>query len=52
MMGVIGSGIVITGSGRQRKPKSAQPRNWGWVTVIQAINAEGWAVQLFIMVVS
>ncbi|KAG6996134.1 Tigger transposable element-derived protein 1 [Fusarium oxysporum f. sp. conglutinans] len=50
MMGMIGSGIVITGAERRGKPKSVQPGNREWVTVIQAINAEGWAIDPFIVV--
>ncbi|PHH49707.1 hypothetical protein CFIMG_007664RA00001 [Ceratocystis fimbriata CBS 114723] len=50
MMGVIASGIVITGAERRGKAKSLQPGNQEWVTVIQAINAEGWAVMPFIVV--
>ncbi|KAL2887330.1 hypothetical protein HOO65_050451 [Ceratocystis lukuohia] len=50
MMGVIASGIVITGAERRGKAKSLQPGNREWVTVIQAINAEGWAVAPFIVV--
>ncbi|KAG6980848.1 hypothetical protein FocnCong_v007738 [Fusarium oxysporum f. sp. conglutinans] len=49
-MGMIGSGIVITGAERRGKPKSVQPGNREWVTVIQAINAEGWAIDPFIVV--
>ncbi|KAL9565161.1 hypothetical protein ACKAV7_010806 [Fusarium commune] len=50
MMGMIGSGIVITGAERRGKPKSVQPGNREWVTVIQAINAEGRAIDPFIVV--
>jgi hypothetical protein len=52
MMGMIGSGIVITGAERRGKPKSMQPGNREWVTVIQAINAEGRAIDPFIVVAS
>ena len=41
LMGMIASGMVITGSERRSKPKSVQPGNREWVTVIRAINAEG-----------
>ncbi|KAF6527705.1 hypothetical protein HZS61_008007 [Fusarium oxysporum f. sp. conglutinans] len=41
MMGVIASGMVITGTDRRGRPKLVQPGNWEWITVIQAINAEG-----------
>ncbi|KAG6995868.1 hypothetical protein FocnCong_v015214 [Fusarium oxysporum f. sp. conglutinans] len=50
MMGVISSGIVVTSSERHVKPKSVQPGNREWVTAIQAINAEGQAIDPFIVV--
>jgi hypothetical protein len=50
MMGMISSGIVVTRAERHGRPKSVEPGNREWVTVIQAINAEGWAVQPFIVV--
>ncbi|EMT70373.1 hypothetical protein FOC4_g10000140 [Fusarium odoratissimum] len=36
-MGVIASGMVITGTERRRRPKSVQPGGQEWITVIQAI---------------
>jgi len=50
MMGMIASGMVVTGAERRGRPKSVQPGNREWGTVIQAINAEGWAIQPFIVV--
>ncbi|KAJ3454558.1 hypothetical protein MRS44_013158 [Fusarium solani] len=50
MMGLIASGMVVTGAERRGNPKSVQPGNREWVTVIQAINAEGRAIQPFIVV--
>jgi hypothetical protein len=50
MMGVIASGMVVTGAERRGKAKSVQPGNREWVTIIQAINAEGWAIAPFIVV--
>ena len=50
MMGVISSGIVVTSSERHGNPKSVQPGNREWVTAIQAINAEGQAINPFIVV--
>ncbi|KAI8416172.1 hypothetical protein FOFC_02490 [Fusarium oxysporum] len=44
MMGVIASGMVVTGAERRGRPKSVQPGNREWITVIQAINAEGQAI--------
>ncbi|RKK90403.1 hypothetical protein BFJ68_g16457 [Fusarium oxysporum] len=49
-MGMIASGMVVTGAERRGRPKSVQPGNREWVTVIQSINAEGWAIQPFIVV--
>ena len=37
MMGIIMAGMVVTGSERQGRPKSVQPGNREWITVIQAI---------------
>jgi hypothetical protein len=50
MMGVISSGIVVTSLERRGNPKSVQPGNREWATVIQAINAEGQAIDPFIVV--
>jgi hypothetical protein len=50
MMGKIEPGIVITSSERPGNPKSVQPGNREWATVIQAINAEGQAIDPFIVV--
>ncbi|PNP76804.1 hypothetical protein FNYG_09820 [Fusarium nygamai] len=49
LMGMIASGMVVTGSERRVRPKSVQPGNREWITVIQAINAEGWAIAPFII---
>ncbi|EGU72761.1 hypothetical protein FOXB_16732 [Fusarium oxysporum f. sp. conglutinans Fo5176] len=50
MIGVISSGVVVTGSERRGRSKSVQPWNRRWVTTIQAINAEGQAIEPFIVV--
>jgi hypothetical protein len=50
LMGMIASGMVVTGAERRGRRKSVQPGSREWVTVIQAINAEGWAIQPFIVV--
>jgi hypothetical protein len=34
LIGMIASGIVVTGTDRRRKPKSVQPGNREWITVI------------------
>jgi hypothetical protein len=49
-MGVILSGTVIISSERRGNPKSVQPGNWEWATVIQAINAGGQAIDPYIVV--
>ncbi|KAF6525264.1 hypothetical protein HZS61_011059 [Fusarium oxysporum f. sp. conglutinans] len=49
MMGMISSGMVVTGSERLGRPRSVQPGNREWITVIQAINAEGQAIEPFII---
>jgi hypothetical protein len=50
MMGVITSGMVVTGAERRGNPKKIQPGNREWVTVIQSISAGGWATPPFIVV--
>jgi hypothetical protein len=49
MMGLIQSGMVVTGSERQGRPKSVQPGNREWITAIPAINAEGQSIPPFII---
>jgi hypothetical protein len=49
MMGIIMAGMVVTGSERQGRPKLVQPGNREWITVIQAINAEGQSIVPFII---
>ena len=50
MMGMIFPGMVVTTSeGRTGKAKLAQPGNREWATVIQGINASGWAIPPFII---
>jgi hypothetical protein len=49
MMGIIMAGMVVTGSEKQGRPKSVQPGNREWITVIQAINAEGQSIAPFII---
>ena len=50
MMGIISSAMVVTSADRRGKPKLAQPGNREWVTVIQGINSQGWAVPPFLVV--
>jgi hypothetical protein len=43
-MGVIGTAKVVTGSETVLCPKLVQPGNTEWVTVIEGVNAAGWAL--------
>ncbi|KKA22215.1 hypothetical protein T310_3779 [Rasamsonia emersonii CBS 393.64] len=43
-MGMISTAKVVTGSESRGRPKAIQPGNREWVTVIEAINAAGWAL--------
>jgi len=49
MMGIIIAAIVVTTSDGRSKAKQAQPGNREWVTVIQGVNALGWAIPPFII---
>jgi hypothetical protein len=49
MMGVIFPGMVVTTSDGRGKAKLAQPGNREWATVIQGVNALGWAIPPFII---
>ena len=50
MMGVISTAMVVTSSERRGRAKSKQPGNREWATVIQGVNATGWAIPPFIIV--
>ncbi|KAF1925379.1 uncharacterized protein M421DRAFT_7861 [Didymella exigua CBS 183.55] len=45
----ISLGAVVTASERRGRPKTVQQGNWEWTTVIQGINAKGWAIPPFII---
>jgi hypothetical protein len=49
MMGMISTGAVVTASERRGRPKTVQQGNREWTTVIQGINAIGWAIPPFII---
>ena len=49
MMGKITTQLLVTGSERRGRPKTIQPGNREWTTVIQGINAAGWAIPPFII---
>ncbi|KAK1916404.1 MFS-type transporter clz9 [Pyrenophora teres f. teres] len=49
MMGKITTKLVVTASERRGRPKTIQPGNREWVTLIAAINAAGWSVPPFLI---
>ena len=49
MMGMISTGAVVTGSERRGRPKTVQQGDREWTTVIQGVNATGWAIPPFII---
>jgi hypothetical protein len=49
MMGIICTGMVVTTSDGLSKAKLAQPGKREWATVIQGVNALGWAIPPFII---
>lgn len=49
MMGIIFACMVVTTSDGRGKAKLAQPGNREWATVIQGVNAHGWAIPPFIV---
>jgi hypothetical protein len=44
MMGVIATAKVVTSSESRNRPKTAQPGNREWVSIIQGINSYGWSI--------
>jgi hypothetical protein len=49
MMGVALTAKVVTASETRYRPKAVQPGNREWVTVIQGINAQGWAIPPYVI---
>ncbi|KID98255.1 transposase, partial [Metarhizium majus ARSEF 297] len=49
-MGIISTTMVVTSAERRGRPTLAQPGNRDWVSVIQGINSQGWAIPPFIIV--
>ena len=49
IMGMISTGAVVTSSDRRGRPKAVQQGNREWTTVIQGINATGWAIPPFLI---
>jgi hypothetical protein len=50
MMGIISTATVVTSSDGRARAKRVQPGNREWVTVIQGVNSQGWAVPPFVIV--
>ncbi|KAJ0126560.1 Uncharacterized protein HZ326_30333 [Fusarium oxysporum f. sp. albedinis] len=50
MMGMISTGMVVTGTERRSNAKLAQPGNREWITVVQGISSQGWWLPPFIIV--
>src|SRR5450432_3791754 len=49
LMGVIATAKVVTSSESRNRPKTAQPGNREWVSIIQGINSYGWSIPPFII---
>lgn len=49
-MGMLSSAKVVTSSEHCGQPRIKQPGNREWVTVIQAVCADGWVVLLYFVV--
>jgi hypothetical protein len=49
MIGKVKTLLIVTGSERRGRPKSIQPGNREWVTMIGAINAAGWTIPPFLI---
>jgi hypothetical protein len=48
-MGVIATAKVVTSAEARNRPKRTQPGNREWVSIIQGVNAAGWALPPFII---
>lgn len=49
LMGMISTGMVVTSAERRGRPRQVQQGDREWVTVIQAVNSQGWAVPPYII---
>jgi hypothetical protein len=49
-MGILSGAKVVTSSERRGRPRTKQPGNREWVTVIQAVCADGWVVPPYFVV--
>ena len=50
LMGMLSSAKVVTISERRGRPRTKQPGNREWVSVIQGIGADGWSLPPFVVV--
>ena len=50
MMGMLSAAKVVTSSERRGRPRTKQPGNREWVTVIQAVCADGWIAPPYFVV--
>ena len=48
-MGVISTSKVVTRSERKGRPKTKQPGNREWVTLVHTINSSGWVLPAFVI---
>jgi hypothetical protein len=48
-MGVIATAKVVTGSERAGRPRTTQPGNREWVTIVEAINARGFVIPALVI---
>jgi hypothetical protein len=48
VIGVISTGAVVTGSERRGRPKTVQQGDREWTSIIEGVNAMGWAIPPFI----
>jgi len=46
-VGIISTGVVVTGSESRNRPKAIEPGNRESVTVIQGVDSQGWAIPPF-----
>lgn len=50
LMGMLSTAKVVTSSERSNRPRTIQPGNREWVTVIQGICTTGWAIPSYVVV--
>lgn len=49
LMGILGTTTIVTTSNRTTKAKLIQPGNREWVTAIQGVNSQGWAIPPYLI---